>query len=938
MKVTGHVVSHTHWDREWYLPFQQFRLKLVDLIDDLLDILAKDPNHRYFMLDGQAIVLEDYLEIRPEREEELRRHIQSGRLLIGPWYILPDEFLVSGEATIRNLLLGRQVCQALGPVMDVGYVPDPFGHISQLPQILAGFGLDTAVFRRGLDDEPALLRWSSPDGTTVFVVYLRDGYGNAAWLPDDPEEFSRAIRERVESLAPHTGAPHVLLMNGTDHMPAMRELPALMAHANRHLDDIQLIHSTLPQYIEEARKLNQESPTTDLPVVHGELRSPKRHHLLPGVLSTRTWIKQHNHAVETLLESWAEPFSTWAWLVGGRDQSAQVWQAWNYLIKNHPHDSICGCSVDQVHREMVTRFDWAEQIGETVTKDSLHVLAGQIDTADLDTSAPIVVFNPTAGPRTDVVTLDMPLPAGRGPWTMVDAAGEPVPTQMTEAPGTIIVELNLNRYSLRAMLPMVRDGQLRGWALHDLDVQTEGDTALVDIKVAQHGTPAADQLDAAWQKVRDLLDRGFSRFNIRVHTGAVAEVQFVAEEIPGHGYRTFALAKGETRASEFANQAAQPKLENEFFAVEVDASDGTLTVFDKQTGVEYPDLNRFVDGGDAGDEYNYCPPADDALVDGPVQAPQITYEKEPARQSVRIDLVYRLPASLSEDRAARSEATVEVPITTIVSVSPGVPRIDVQTTVDNRAKDHRLRVHFPTPIETDHSTAAGHFDVIDRPIDLPQGTADWVEQPVTTYPQRGFVDLSDGQIGLMVTNRGLPEYEVLRADSGSTIALTLLRCVGWLSRDDFPCREGHAGPFLATPEAQCLDGYTFEYGLIPHAGDWQTVFAEAHAFNAPLRAITTASHPGPLPVAGSLIDVEPGNFVITALKKAEAGDGMIVRGYNIAPDAIDATVRFNQPIQSVTRVNLAEDPIETLTLDENGRVRVPVQSREIVTLKFRLRE
>ena len=150
---TIHVVSHTHWDREWYLTFQQFRFRLVEMMDQLLALLDADPNYRTFMLDGQAIVLEDYLEIRPEREEEIRRYVQEGRLLIGPWYILPDEFLVSPEAMVRNLLVGERVCRRFGPSMRIGYLPDPFGHIGQMGQILRGFGMDVACLWRGVGDQ-----------------------------------------------------------------------------------------------------------------------------------------------------------------------------------------------------------------------------------------------------------------------------------------------------------------------------------------------------------------------------------------------------------------------------------------------------------------------------------------------------------------------------------------------------------------------------------------------------------------------------------------------------------------------------------------------------------------------------------------------------------------------------------------------------------------
>jgi mannosylglycerate hydrolase len=198
---TLHLISHTHWDREWYLPYQEFRLKLVLLIDRLLAILQADPNYRTFLLDGQTIVLDDYLELRPERAGELKELIQAGRLQIGPWHILPDEFLVSPEATIRNLLQGERTASRFGKRMPVGYIPDPFGHIAQMPQILLGFEIETACVQRGLADEPCEFWWQAPDGSRVLMAYLRDGYGNAAGLPvDQPERFVEQVTRLGDSL------------------------------------------------------------------------------------------------------------------------------------------------------------------------------------------------------------------------------------------------------------------------------------------------------------------------------------------------------------------------------------------------------------------------------------------------------------------------------------------------------------------------------------------------------------------------------------------------------------------------------------------------------------------------------------------------------------------------------------------------------------------
>ncbi len=852
MRHSVFIVSHTHWDREWYLPFDEFRSRLVRLIDRLLEILSADTAYRHFTLDGQTIILEDYLAIRPERHLELERHIRSGRILIGPWYVLPDEFLVSPEALIRNLMVGHRVAGEFGPVMEVGYTPDPFGHISQLPQILQGFGIKTAVLERGLADEGTELRWQGADGTQVLLVYLRDGYDNAARLSvEDPRQFKKEIDDLRDGLVHHGLTGFVLLMNGTDHMEPQPELPRAIERYNAEAGQDIIIHGTLPSYVD---LLRERLGSKTLPAVRGELRQAKRFHLLPGVLSSRMNIKQRNHACQTLLEKWAEPFAAFAQLLQPCASSLQplIHHSWQYLLQNHAHDSICGCSVDRVHQEMIARFERSQEIAESVAQKSLEVIVRSIDTStwtrDSASAIPIVVFNPTAGPRTDVVELTAGLP-----------------------------------------------GDVAAFVLHDSTGQTTPHQAVEDAERSR--------------------------------------VLFVARDVPGHGYKTF-LVKPRHIAQRGASKSPS-RIENEFYRLEVEPTAGTLAVTDKETGTVLRGLNRFVDGGDRGDEYNYCPPEEDTEVANPYRPAGVAViETGPVRQSLKLDLLYRLPVSLGLDRRRRLKETVEIPITSRISLHSGVKRIDIHTTVINSACDHRLRVHFPTPWRVEGSFAEGAFDVVERPIRLPTETADWVEQPVATHPQAGFVDLSNGDQGLMVANRGLPEYEAFQGVEGTEIALTLLRSVGWLSRDDLRCRRGHAGPEVETPEAQCLGPYSFDYALVPHTGDWRTAFHQAHAFNAPLRGIVTDLHAGTLPLEGSFVKASPCSLTVSAIKKAEEGQGLIIRLHNTEDHEVEAEVSLFKPFDRASLVNLNEEERRELPVDDEGKVSLPVRGRGIVTFKF----
>jgi hypothetical protein len=350
-----HVVPHTHWDREWYLPLEAFRLELADRVEEILTTLERDRRFRSFTLDGQAVVLEDYLELRPEQEARLRTLLASGRLMVGPSYVLPDEFLVGGESLVRNLLLGRAVCERLAvQPSGVGYLPDSFGHPAQLPQILRGFGIDTFLFSRGLGDEVErvgrVFRWRAPEGSEVTAVNLLGHYDSAAGLRSREDLAGRAERlvERYRADLDRVGLRDVLLCNGSDHLPIQPELPDWLPAGFRicSFDEyVALIGDRLPSFA-------------------GELLGSREQNILRGVNSARIYLKQANEQAERELLS-AEVVASLAALAGRAAYPAEDFRfAWRELLRNHPHDSICGCSADEVHEDMLERY---RRLGRTVS-------------------------------------------------------------------------------------------------------------------------------------------------------------------------------------------------------------------------------------------------------------------------------------------------------------------------------------------------------------------------------------------------------------------------------------------------------------------------------------------------------------------------------------------------------------------------------------------
>jgi mannosylglycerate hydrolase len=989
---TLHLISHTHWDREWHQTFQQFRLHLVHMIDGLLYILDNDPQYLHFMLDGQTIVLEDYLQIRPEREADLRKYVQNGRILIGPWYLMPDEFLVSPEAIIHNFLEGDRIARQFGPKMMVGYIPDTFGHIGQMPQILNGFGMHTASLWRGVQDQSNEFWWQAPDGSRVLMGFLRQGYGNASGaLAKGSEGFIAAAKEQGDLLAPHTAGQDLLLMQGMDHQEAHPGTAAAIAYAAGKLDGYRMMHSTLPDYFAGVQA-NME--LDKLAVVTGELRSPKIAPLLPGVLSARMWIKQRNQACETLLEKWADPFSAWAQAVaaGCADQvspdaadylyhpEAVLRQAWRLLLQCHPHDSICGCSIDQVHDEMRPRFDQSEQMADEITRQSLAALAGAINTrlpVSVDSTASaapasaVVVFNPTTQPRTDLVSAVIEAPSESGDFDLLDESGAPVPFQSQGVGGSGQFEIHMDANMVKMSMNMIAPGQNIGFGkVLGLRVQREEipgmGEALVEFMTGQAGEPDLVEWEQAVRQLRALADDpAVKSYHIVMRSGAASQVLFSAAEIPGLGYRTFWVrvkdraAKPAVRISPLArlfmplasrlaanpgaqkllsrlqpDPAARPPytIENEFLAVKAQP-DGTLDVRDKRSGMLYRRQNRFVDGGDRGDTYNYSKPLTDPLVGARLKSVRV--ERDAVQQTLELHLEIDAPIGLAEDRKTRSSQMVALAVVSRVTLTAGVARVEVHTEIDNQARDHRLRVHFTAPFTVQAADYDGHFEVVRRPIDLPAFDAEWAEQPRPEAPQRAFTAAGDGTNGLLVANRGLPEVEVLKAEGGCEIAVTLLRCVGWLSRDDLAERRGPAGPGTATPGAQMPGKWAFDYAIVPfqESGRLQA-YQQAYAFEAPLRAACTALHTGVLPGQGSFVQTDAPEFVVSTAKMAEDRRGWLVRGYNISSQPVTVIFKTMLKFTRVERVNLSEECLEPLPLSADNEITLAVKAHEVVTVLF----
>ncbi len=918
------IVPHTHWDREWYLTFQEFRARLVIMMDKLLTILRDDPNYRNFTLDGQTIPIEDYLEVRPERKEEIKKYVKEARLSIGPMYVLPDEFLISGESLIRNILIGYEFAKKFGRVMKIAYIPDPFGHIAQLPQIVSGFNLSSIIFERGFGnefEENALnmeFIWESPGkSASILAIHLIRGYGSLVDLDTSLEDGKykialEKIKRVTTDIEQYTASPIVLLNNGSDHREACAEIPEIVRQWNELYPDVLLEQNDFEFYIDKvmSKRLNLKS-------YRGELRGSKYSPILSGVLSARMWIKQRNTEIEYLFEKYAEPISAITWILDKYHKfeypSSYLLTGMKWFIKNHPHDSICGCSIDQVHEEMVTRFDWADQIGNEVFNLSFLYLSNLINILpQVSNKIALIVFNPLPWKRRDIVIFN----------------------------GISKV------YKIRDKFP-------KKFKLVDSDEK--------EIDYQGYSIP------------------GDPRFC--GETDITYCFSFLAD-VPACGYKTYYIILEEEARSSIIKEVdfkiSDYSVENEFYKVNV-KKNGQINIYDKIRALWLKNVCQFEDIGDWGDQYDFSGPVRKQIDKKFTTKDAEIVEIEPflngsSQKTIKIKMIMKLPLSLSEDRLQRKTHLIENNINLYISLYKNINRIDFKIELENQSKDHRIRVLFPSNIKTDKIFCDGQFFVVPRDINLPKARH-WAQKPSRTNHQKDFIALYDNSKCLAILNRGLPEYEAIKNEDGTiSIGITLLRSIEWFSRPNLDSRRFDAGLSIKTPGAQCIGNHTFELSLVIEQYETNWLDSEVHIkgkeFNCPLKHLFPLMLKSPLkrtdllilsrlgvlsdsiklpekkmnsylPTEISFLEWNNKNIILSALKKSEKENCLIVRIYNIAPSSQKARLSFYKGllIKNAVIMNLLEETPKNLIKAEihnfnKNKIEILLEPHVIATIKI----
>jgi mannosylglycerate hydrolase len=921
-----HFISNTHWDREWLMNFQETRLMLVEVLDRMLDIFDKYPDYNSFVLDAQTVPVEDYLEVRPENRERLEKHVRDGRLLIGPWYTDPEGFSVGGESMVRNLLYGHRVAEGYGGVMKVGHTPFGYGQNSQMPQLYQGFDIDTILFYHGVSHEEVENEfiYEGADGTRILAsqmssyarynayhnVYRPALYGDQIddrgydWkrggLPfrlcrDEPAmrhhlrldvekgwntELLRAglTQLRDDEIKVATTRHLTFMMGHDSSIPDERELD-IIAEAQKLFPEDEVKHGN---YVEMMDAIKAEVDWETLTVLKGERRTPKpmpvSMHLYSDVLSSRSRMKALNTKAEYLLQRRAEPFALVASQLGAAYPAAMLDLAWKSLLRCHAHDSIAGSGVDDIEEDMMYRLRQVVNLSDGLLRNALGAIQCRIDNSN---GGPedvfLTVFNPSAQSRTEVVTAQVDLPAS--------------------AP-------------------------CRYFRLID-----EGTGKPVDVQVSTRKphTAIANHLDDAPANLKT------EQFVIH----------FKADNVPGMGYRGYRVEREHPWAQ--GNLiTADRVMENEYLLVILDA-DGTFSVLHKETDTFYEDLNYFQDNGEAGHAWMHHDPARDQVIDSRGFPVRISLEEDgPLQTAYRVDCMMQVPARLEENHgdpwqrldgvgnaASRSKDTVPMTVTSRVVLRAGARHVEVNVSFDNQAKNHRLRVLFPTSRAGTTAHAESAFDVVERDTVFDENSP-WHGTKHVTFPQQRFVDVSDGEDGLAILNSGQREYEITQ-DADRAIALTLMRAYEVSLATVSKCWEQLPDMI----RAQSPGAHEFSYRIFPHAGDYAYggVLPEADIFCAPMEVAQAGSHGGDLPKAQGFLDVQPAGLALSACKRAEDGSGWVLRLHNPTDNDMEGAITLGMPLKSAALLRLDETLVEELAVDGNA-VKLTVEAKKIVTLKL----
>ena len=841
MSKNVHIVPHMHWDREWYFTTEESRILLVNNMEEIMDRLENDENYPYYVMDGQTAVLEDYFDVKPENKERVKKLVQQGKLIVGPWYTQTDEMVVGAESIVRNLLYGLKDSRELGDPMMIGYLPDSFGQSEKLPQILNGFNIKRAIFWRGTSERHGTTKhnfyWKSNSEGEVMVHLMPLGYAIGKYLPVDED----ALRIRMSKYMPvlERGAVNdaILIGNGHDQMPIQQNIYDVMETLKKIYPDKNFFLSKYENIFDEV----EQAPNID--TIQGELIDGKYMRVHRSIFSSRADLKSSNTRIENKITNILEPLATMAYSLGEEYHEGLIEAIWKELMKNHAHDSIGCCCSDKVHKDIENRFYLAENKVDELTNFYKRKIVDAIpEDITLDK---LVAFNLVPYERTTVIEGDIITKMKN--FELVDKEGK---TYEYEILSTEVV-----------------------------------DAGLIDRQIVHYG-----DYDP------------FVKYSIALE-----------DTLPSMGYKSFMIREieGEVKVEQKGNV-----VENEFYKVEVNAN-GTLDITDKESGKLYSQVLTIEDGSDDGDGYDFSPLADDFIVTSKDVVATSNIKSTKLKSIIEIEFTMEVPKDLDSRKAKKIDGSFGMKL--IVTMYKGSKIIDIKAVIDNRVKDHRVRILIPNGIKTGFSLSDNQFGEIKRSIyDSAMDVWEkekWNERPDSIYPMLSYVAL-DNKDGLAVLTNSVREYEIIGKDY-DTIAVTLLRGVGFLGKEEMLRRPGRpSGIKMPTPDSQLQGVHTFEIAITRKENHMAKIAKEyitpVVVYNKmPYNAMKLNVSSYETPYEYSLLNEESTDFVVTALKKAQGKEEFIIRGFQAKEDKLD--VRFNTQNRSFkAETNMDEDKIKDM--------------------------
>lgn len=895
------IISHTHWDREWYQPFENFRLRLVDLIDNLLDVIEEYPDY-IFHLDAQTIVLEDYLQIKPLKRQLLHNCIKNGNIIVGPWYVQNDFYLTSGEATIRNLIYGIKLANEFGNCARVGYTPDQFGVISQLPQILRNFNSDSCIFGRGYFksiywdmeyDEfkkavpPAEFIWEGADGTRVLGVHMPYWYNNAQRFSQDESRAVKLIEKIEESFEGITATPYLLLMNGVDHLEAQENILPIIERLNINLVNNKIVKQiTMQNYvnsIKEFLSLDNGFMNDNLNIFKGELRNGDNRNLLQNTLSSRIYLKVLNTKAQKILENILEPLYSFIAMSGASDKYPREYfeYLWKLLIQNHPHDSICGCSHEDVHSQMEDRYSRFFNLSNDLLKRGLEFVSNHYIRENInDNDYIITVCNFSEDKINGVVEVDIEIP----------------------------IDENVEGFN-------ILDQKLNNVEFEIISITRKLKSCLSPINL-----PGVIDVDSF--KVR-LYVKDLGQFSINSFVVKPQEIEILTKKNP-------------------EENLSKAVFENDYIKTLIN-DDGTIDIECKQTGQIYDDILEIEDNEDVGDVYNYYGKNLEPITTKNLKPLITKIVDTKLKKQYRLTFNLMLPVDFDKTVNLRNEKTILNKIEIDLILYKDSKWLEFNFKVDNKSENHRLRALINSGIYSDYTFASAPFDVVKRnKNNLLDGKHNGDQ------PNNGFVDIMDNNKSLAIITEGIYEYKHNQNKDG-VIAFTLVRASCGVESFD-------------GTNSSCIREINLRLALMPHAGDYneakiptiQKQFqcglisacfpADIKKFSSGRAAVQESDIKEVfyrndkycdmnIACSTSFVNVIGEGIVITAIKKSENSEKYIIRIYNSSENASLAKVRFLKEIRNAYEVTMEETLIKEIVLTKNV-VELMLDPKRIVTISF----